>query len=523
MSPDSYHSRSGPSPWVLGFHGRSIPAPVAAAIQERRVGGLCLFRDNFGDSVEECLALREEILSLVPSGTPFLLMADEEGGLIHPTAGMTSALGDRWPALPSPRALGRLGKTADARWVGQLIGERLRQLGVHVDLAPCLDLDTELSNPIIASRSFGSEPQRAADLSWAFTKGLQSTKTVGCLKHYPGHGGTKTDSHKVLPKTDPASRRMHEDAFLHCLGSVTSEWPWIMTAHIDWGDEMPASLSRAVIGRLTRRFPDPLVITDSLDMAAVSLEDGAAQEALLAHNDVLLVARDWNAGLRSMHLLEEKIESVPSVLAALVRSRSRIRETWESLARRRRGMGANPATASEGDKATPEVIAERNERLAALHRRAVLLKGDPAQLPRGKYVWVLPRGLEPYFDLSGWTPPSTRSRSCEEVAWLPEKPADWAAFAEEWAKDPRPKLLGTALRGPTDTATSRALKKVVGTLEPAVLAHLLDEGWSPASGGVTEALLSGPSTEGLTGLAEALGGAKDSWNERNGSYFPVDS
>ena len=523
----SYHSRSGPSPWVLGFEGRELPSPLAAAIASERISGLMLFRDNLGDSVEEAWAIREQILEHVPKGMPFLFFCDEEGGLVHPTAGMKDPFGNPWPAVPTPRALGRIGRTADARWVGQLLGERLRVLGIHVSFAPCLDLDYDPDNPVIASRAFSPDPEVVASLGWAFSRGLQSTKTGSCWKHYPGHGATHVDSHRALPTTAPEDRARQEEPFLRCIHKDGEDRPWLMTAHIDWGDGLPASLSRAVIARLSRHAPKTLVITDSLDMGAVSLSDGAAREALVAHNDVLLVARDWKAGLKSVTTLEELVGSDPAVLAALVRARSRIRDTWDSFARRRRGAGASPASATEGEKSSAADRKERDVRLAALHLAATRFDRDPRNLPKGDWVWVVPEQLAPYVDLRGWQAPSGKRRNCAEIVWVDGSKNGWDELASRLESETRPVALFTLFRGPVDVRHRRGWNRVFEAARPELLVHLLDPVWrGPARTHVdppTEVLASCPHGDGLTAVAHALDLAEKRWEERDGGHFPVDS
>lgn len=518
---------------------------------------MIVFRDNLGGSVEEWWELRTRILSHVPSGLPFLFLIDEEGGLIEQTAGMRDARGNRWPSMPTPRALGRIDKVSETRWVGTRLGERLRHLGLHVDLAPCLDLDTHPENPVIGSRSFGTDPKRVAALGWGFARGLMATKTGACFKHYPGHGGTREDSHRRLPVMEPAGRATHERPFLDCLRRESGEIPWILSAHVDWGDGLPASLSRPVIQRLSRHAPDHLVISDSLDMGAVSLAEGAGRMALMARNDVLLVARDWKAGLEAMEELESHVESDPAVLAAMVRARSRIRPIWDTHHRRKRG----PSTLAVGLVAGTDNEAGR--RLRRLHRISVRFDGEAGRLPGGTWVWVLPEGLSPYTDLRAWEPPHGRRRFCEEVIWVPEKDAERRVeeILGRLAGEQRPVLVGTLFRGVPGKAARETWGRLIGAPQVRVVAHLLDAVWpgrgevsgasvgerggaaapaapailgSPAgsaapsapggSGAPAFALASGPSLEGLTGLAEALDLPARVWRRAgDGLQFPVDS
>jgi hypothetical protein len=400
--------------------------------------------------------------------------------------------------------------------VGTVLGERLGQLGVHVDLAPLLDLDTRPENGVIGSRSYGSNPERVATLGWAFVRGLAATRTVGCFKHYPGHGGTSADSHRTLPVMEPRNRALHEKPFVDCLRRPTTEPSWLMTAHVDWGDGLPASLSRAVISRVTRKTKDHLIITDSLDMGAVSLKDGAGEQALLAHNDVLLVARDWRAGLHSIASLEQRLDHEPALLAAMVRARSRIREPWSTISRRRRG----------GDL-TPAQSAQMETEVARLHRVSVELRGDAGTLPKGPWLWILPMGLAPYTELRGWTPPPGKRRHCSEVAWIPEEDGGWVEFARRLTADPRPKLLATLFRGKPDPAVAARWDVLLDLPGLEVIAHLLDSLWPTpervASIGARVALAAGPHRESLTGLAEALDLSRRGWASRDGAQFPVDS
>lgn len=519
--------RSGPAPWILGYRGREFPAPLGKAIAEGKVGGIILFRDNLGDSIREALEVREKVLSFVPAGAPFLLTIDEEGGLIHPTAGLRDAAETAWPAVPTPRALGRIDKVAETRWVGQILGERLRLLGFHLDFAPALDLDTEAENPVIGSRSFGTNPDRVAALGWGFARGLASTRTGFCFKHYPGHGGTREDSHAELARLRPESREEHERPFVDVLTRDSSEMSWIMSGHLDAGDGRPASLSGAALSRLERLGRDYLIVTDSLDMGAVSLRDGAVEQALLAHNDVLMVARDWEMGLETVHQLEARVETEPALLAALVRSRSRIRDTWVSLARRRRGPGSGPSL-SDSD------AQDRAERLRRLHRSAVRLDRAPDRIPSGGWVWCLPAGLRPYTRLEGWSPPRAKRRVCENILWIPEGagPEELAAVTQQVQAETRPVLAATLLRGRPPADVREAWRALLTHRNVQAVAHLIDEAWpeeraagsNPGRGPAVICTTSGPHPDSLTGLADALDSADAQWRANSdGWYFRVDS
>ena len=228
-----------------------------------------------------------------------------------------------------------------------------------------------------------------------------------------------------------------------------------------------------------------------------------------------------------MRELEEKVEREPALLAALVRSRSRIRETWVNLARRRRGPGSGPSL-SDAD------VQDREERLRRLHRSAVRLDRAPGQLPKGDWLWCLPAGLQPYTRLEGWAPPRAKRRICEEILWIPED-ADTEALAEAAKKlhrEKRPVLVATLFRGLPAEQLREPWRELLNERSVRAVAHLLDEAWpaefavteKPGSGSIAVLTASGPHVDALTGLADALDSADAQWRaDRNGWYFRVDS
>ncbi len=501
------------SPWVLGFRGHRIPAGFRDAASSGSLAGIILFRDNLGGSLESARALATELRVASPTGRPFLLLADEEGGLISQTTGLQLPGGGEWPAVPTPRALGRSARPLDVRWVGGLLGRRLRSLGIRLAIAPCLDLDTEGRNPVIGTRSYGSDPERVAELGFAFARGL-SDAGVGCVfKHYPGHGGTVLDSHLDLPTMDPAGFEMHEKPFRLVLKKAAGlRAALLMPAHVDWGSGLAASLDPGLLSRprrITRGVP---IVTDALDMGAVSLDEGAAEAALLAGNDLLLVGREWETGLRAVAALRERSLEDPVVRKALARAASRLDPVWGRLAPSgSRGMRTAPA-------------AEDRSRLRRLHVKALAADRSPAQLPEGEWLWLIPEGLPSYVRLQGWIPPGGRRRACGEVIWIPGRASrPWAAgIARRLRRDPRPVMLVTLWRGSPPDEVREVWEPLLELPGLAAVAHLLDDVW-PGPGAFATLQTSGPSRESLDALATGLNAPDDSWIE--GPQFrhsPVD-
>src|SRR5439155_1692726 len=123
------------------------------------------------------------------AGRPLLIGADLERGVAQQVQGMTE--------LPPAAALGFLGDLEATRTAGVITGSEARTLGINWAFGPVCDLDLEPKNPIVQTRSFGSEPLRVGEHAAAWLQGLQEHGVLGCAKHYPGHGRTLRDSHET--------------------------------------------------------------------------------------------------------------------------------------------------------------------------------------------------------------------------------------------------------------------------------------------------------------------------------------
>ena len=266
-----------------GFPGRDVPDWLVRA----GTGGLvsvCLYGDNVAGPdglAGVCATLRERMPGV-------LLAVDEEGGdvtrLHYP--GGSSAVGNA--------VLGRLDDPATTRTVAAGIGHELAALGIGLDLAPDVDINSSPDNPVIGVRSFGDDPALVARHAVAWVEGLQSTGVAACAKHFPGHGDTTVDSHHGLPRVDVPLELLHERELAPFRAAVTAGVAAVMTSHIIVSvldPHRPATFSRIVIGVLRDELGfSGVVVSDALDMAGASAETGipeAAVRALVAGVDLL--------------------------------------------------------------------------------------------------------------------------------------------------------------------------------------------------------------------------------------------
>jgi beta-N-acetylhexosaminidase len=173
----------------------------------------------------------------------------------------------------------------------------LRSLGINLDFAPVLDIDTNPENPVIGPRALGRTPEAVSSAGTAFIRGLQGGEVIGCAKHFPGHGDTSVDSHYALPVLPFTADELRGRELRPFAAAISAGVRAVMTAHIlipGIDDRYPATLSERMIRGILR---DELgfggvVMTDDVGMAAASelFRDPAnAARVLLAGGDVLTV------------------------------------------------------------------------------------------------------------------------------------------------------------------------------------------------------------------------------------------
>lgn len=276
--------------FVLGLQ----PSPTLTEHDRRlldalRPAGVILFRENFlhGSHYEEWLEALGRLLAEVRSCVArerLIVAIDHEGGRVQrPPAPITHfAYAAEWAE-----------RSAE---VGCAMGVELRSLGVNVNFAPVLDVDSNQANPVIGPRSFGPEPEAVARAGVAFLEGLQSAGVAGCPKHFPGHGDTQVDSHFGLPVVEHGPELLSLRELVPFRAAIEAGARLVMTAHILFpklDPAVPATLSRRVVAGLLRQELgfEGLAVTDDIGMQAVSAEfERPAATGLLLNAGIDLIA-----------------------------------------------------------------------------------------------------------------------------------------------------------------------------------------------------------------------------------------
>jgi beta-N-acetylhexosaminidase len=274
---------------VGGFEGTTLPRSFAQALASGERGGAILFARNLTPDPMQCAELARSIAEAAPEAPP-LVSIDQEGGRV-------ARLKAPVLELPPMRSFGDLGTSACAlaTQAATALARQLSALGITMDFAPVLDVNTCADNPVIGDRAFGDEPEVVSEMGLAWIRGLLAGGVLACGKHFPGHGAASKDSHVDLPVIaldERALAAVHELPFRRCTESASA----FMTAHVVYpalDPEWPATLSRKVLARLREAY-DGCIVSDDLEMKAIADRWSVEESAVLAIEagcDVLLVCK----------------------------------------------------------------------------------------------------------------------------------------------------------------------------------------------------------------------------------------
>lgn len=266
----------------------------AARALELGVGGFILFGGDADTVAGIVTRLR------AAAGWDLWIAADLERGPGQQFAGT--------PTLPPPAALAAHPDAEEAtRRAAELTGRVASELGINWVLAPVLDLDVEPDNPIVATRSFGSDPNRVGRLGAIWIDACQTRGVAACAKHFPGHGRSVTDSHIGLPRIEASREELLAD--LEPYRMVADRVAAIMTAHVAFpalGGDGPATIEPAILSDLLRDSIGfrGLVVTDALIMGGFGADEvpdhSLVVRAVRAGCDLLLYPTDLEASIRAM-------------------------------------------------------------------------------------------------------------------------------------------------------------------------------------------------------------------------------
>jgi beta-glucosidase-like glycosyl hydrolase len=299
---------------TAGFEGQR--AAIDAALK-LGVGGFILF----GGPSEQVAVLTEHLHS--KSRIPLLIGADLERGAGQQFAGQT--------ALPPLAAIASLDDIQAVRRSAAVSAAEARELGINWIYAPDCDIDVEPTNPIIGTRSFGSDPDRVGEYASAWIDACQAEGVLACAKHFPGHGRTTVDSHKELPRVNESAETMRATDLVPFRRAIERGVASIMTAHVAFPafdpSGAPATLSRPILTDLLR---------NELEFTGMVVTDALIMEGVLGGGEAEAVIRALEAGCDCLLYPTNLAECVQAVQKAIDDKRLDGDKVHQSIERRTR-------------------------------------------------------------------------------------------------------------------------------------------------------------------------------------------
>lgn len=273
---------------MVHFHGKKANDEAKELIQKLHIGGIVYYNwANELISFQQVKNLSKGLQKLAYR-IPLLIALDQEGGRI-------SRLNKGFPSFLSNKEIGDKKDFDLAKRQALDIGKMLKRVGINMNLAPVVDINSNLKNPVIGDRSFGSNPKMVSFYGEKAIEGYHEVGIITTLKHFPGHGDVLIDSHIDLPILDKNMQKLEEIEFFP-FSRLASKTDAIMTAHIlvpALDSSCCATLSKKILSYLREQISfQGVIISDSLIMDGILKQcsiDEAAVKALNAGCDILLL------------------------------------------------------------------------------------------------------------------------------------------------------------------------------------------------------------------------------------------
>ena len=294
----------------VGYSGVRNPEymRVSNSIRKYHIGSLAMSAPPGGrflrnDHRYQTVALLNRLQT--ESELPLLIAGDFEQGVLPARLFGTTV-------FPHAMAFGAAGKVAYAEEFGRITAQESRAIGVHWNLFPVADVNSNPANPIIGTRAFGSNPEEVGALVAAYIRGARANGMLTTAKHFPGHGNTGTDSHLAVARVDENLQVLRSVDLPPFRKAIEAGVDAVMTAHIsvpalEPNPKLVATTSPAIVTDLLKHDLgfNGIVVTDGLDMAGLTrLYAGnvgrAAVDAFKAGNDVLTMPADLDASYRAV-------------------------------------------------------------------------------------------------------------------------------------------------------------------------------------------------------------------------------
>ncbi|MBR5535620.1 MAG: glycoside hydrolase family 3 protein [Clostridia bacterium] len=265
---------------ITGVSGVTMAGETTRlALEKYPVGGIIYFSQN--------IKSREQVISMIEnsqsySSIPLFIGVDEEGGRVARIGSKAHMGTTKIPPMRNVKS------TGEAFRIGQTLGRDLSALSFNVDFAPVADVIVYEKNSEIGDRSFGSDPYVVGEMVKSVVEGMEGENVSSVLKHFPGHGSTRTDSHTGYSQSERTLEELRSCELLPFEKGIEAGCDFVMVSHMTLinatEEKVPASLSGEIITRLLKDELgfSGIVITDSLSMGAITKEYKNSLSAVMA-------------------------------------------------------------------------------------------------------------------------------------------------------------------------------------------------------------------------------------------------
>lgn len=300
---------------MCGFDGLEATKGILDLIRHHNLGSVILFSRNIQSpqQVQQLTQTLQRAAKEAGHERPLWIAVDQENGVVR-------RLGASGTYLPGGMALGAIGSAAVAHQVAEATAKELLSLGIQWNLAPVMDVNSNPLNPVIGVRSFGEDADRVGQLGCAQIEGYQAQGVAACIKHFPGHGDTATDSHLDVPVIDKSLQELERVELVPFKQAISAQGDAcpssVMIAHISLpqliGKEVVSSLSSEIVTDLLRQKLgyQGVIVTDCLEMNAVKQTVGSAQGALMAleaGNDMVMICHTLEFQKEAVDLIQKEM------------------------------------------------------------------------------------------------------------------------------------------------------------------------------------------------------------------------
>ncbi len=308
--------------FIIGFSGLELSQETSDFISQAGIGGVILFSHN-AETPAQIAELTNEI-KICRNGSPLFISVDHEGGKVQ-------RFRKGFTRIPEAAAIAAMDSPKLAFEISEIIAKELKAVGINLNYCPVADIATNPKNPVIGNRAYGSTEEAVSKYITAVIRGHLVHGVQVCVKHFPGHGDTATDSHFALPSVDTSLEVLREREFKPFQRAFKARCGMVMTAHIlnsKIDPKIPATLSKIFLQDILRtelRY-DKLIISDDLEMKAIADNYGAEEAprlALIAGCD-MLIYRTEAAARHAYASLTQALENQTLSIETVVKSAERV-------------------------------------------------------------------------------------------------------------------------------------------------------------------------------------------------------